>query len=449
MTPPDRSEGLGHDRPFGIAQAPGGPVSASFAAGDRTELRGSRPAGRTGLSTIPEAIAAIGRGEAVIVVDDHDRENEGDFVVAAEHATPVVVNFLTARGRGLLCAPMTADRLDALRLPPMVADNGDPHGTAFTVSVDLRDPDSTGISAAARAATIRALIDPHTRARDLRRPGHVFPLRARSGGVLRRAGHTEAAVDLARLAGCRPAGVICEIMSPDGSMARLPELLELADRHALHLVTVADLVAHRQRTERLLDRSTEARLPTRHGEVSAVGFRSRVDGGEHLALVAGEPTDSAAPLVRVHSECLTGDALGSERCDCGAQLDAALAAITAAEAGVLIYARGHEGRGIGLMDKIAAYGLQDDGADTVEANVELGYPPDARDYGVVAQILRELEVPRIRLLTNNPAKQAGLEEAGIEVAERVPLPSSPTAGNRRYLAAKRDKLGHLLDLESG
>ncbi len=422
----------------GIAQAPepaGAPVP------------GSRPGRRRGLSPVREAVAAIGRGEMVLVVDDDEREDEGDLVMAAEHVTPAAVNFMATHGRGLVCVPMTAQRLSELDLPPMVADNGDPHGTAFTVSVDLADPGSTGISAADRAATIRALLDPHTGPDDLRQPGHVFPLRARDGGVLERPGHTEAAVDLAGMAGARPAGVICEVMRDDGTMARLPDLLAMADRFDLHLVTVADLIDHRRRTESQVERRAGAQLPTEHGALRAVAYRSPLEGVEHLAVLVGDPEDAGDVLTRVHSECLTGDVLGSRRCDCGAQLDTALDRLVAEGTGVLVYVRGHEGRGIGLGGKLAAYALQDGGADTVEANVELGYPPDDREYGAAAQILRDLGIPSVRLLTNNPAKPAALEDLGVGVTERVPLQTAPTPANRDYLAAKRDKLGHLLELE--
>ena len=419
------------------------PSAPPLPAGRRVGA-GSRAPGQ-GLSRIEDAIEAIRAGELVIVVDDHDRENEGDFVMAADHVTPQTVNFMVTQGRGLVCLPMTGERCDALDLPPMVSEGAGEAETAFTLSIDVDDPDSTGISAHERARTIRAAIDPATRPADLRRPGHVFPLRARPDGVLERRGHTEASVDLARLAGCTPAGVICEIMNPDGTMARLADLLGVAERHGLHLITIADLVAYRRRHEVLVERAGEALLPTAHGDFRALGYRT-AGGDEHVALVHGDLGDGSDVLVRVHSECLTGDALGSTRCDCGAQLDRAMAEIVAHGSGVVVYLRGHEGRGIGLVDKLRAYGLQDDGADTVEANLALGHPVDAREYHDAAQILTDLGVSSVRLLTNNPAKEQALVEHGVAVLARVPLETAPTRHNLHYLTTKRDKLGHTLRL---
>jgi 3,4-dihydroxy 2-butanone 4-phosphate synthase / GTP cyclohydrolase II len=398
---------------------------------------------RAGLSSIEDALAAIARGQLIIVVDDVDRENEGDLVGAAELVTAEHINTMVTVGRGLVCAPMTGRRLDALGLGPMVPEAAGREETAFTVSVDLEVPGSTGISAADRARTIRHLVDEGTQPGQLRRPGHVFPLRARPGGVLEREGHTEAAVDLARLAGLAPAGVICEIMNPDGTMARMPELLALAQRRELHLITIADLIAYRRRNERQVARVAEATLPTDHGPFRAIGFRAD-DGEEHLVLVRGELGDE--PLVRVHSECLTGDVLGSRRCDCGEQLDTALAAVAAAGSGAVVYLRGHEGRGIGLVEKLRAYALQDAGSDTVEANVELGHAPDAREYHAAAQMLRELGIDRVRLLTNNPLKGHALTSFGVTVTERVPLEVAPNDHNLAYLTTKQRKMGHELAL---
>ncbi len=397
--------------------------------------------------TVEQAIRDIRDGRMVIVVDDETRENEGDLIMAAEKVTPEDVNFIAKEGRGLICVPMTGERLDELDLHPMVAENTSRLSTAFAVSVDAIEGTTTGISAHDRAATILALVDARTAPRDLARPGHIFPLRAADGGVLRRAGHTEAAVDLARLAGLSPAGVLCEIMSDDGSMARLPELRELARRHALSLVSIKDLIAYRQRTERLVRRTAETVLPTRWGEFRLYLYENDVDDQEHLALVKGEPGPGQDVLVRVHSECLTGDVFGSRRCDCGNQLAQALTMIDREGSGVFLYMR-QEGRGIGLGNKLRAYQLQDSGRDTVEANEDLGFPADLRDYGVGAQMLADLGVRRIRLLTNNPRKIVGLEGHGLEIVERVPLQIEPNDRNRRYLATKRDKLGHYLDLES-
>jgi 3,4-dihydroxy 2-butanone 4-phosphate synthase/GTP cyclohydrolase II len=401
--------------------------------------------------TVEDAIRELGRGRFVVVVDDEDREDEGDLVIAAEKATPEAMAFMVRHTSGVVCAPMTGERLEELRLPQMVTANGEVHGTAFTISCDLRRGTTTGISAEDRASTIRALGDPSTTYAELARPGHVFPLRSCEGGVLRRAGHTEAAVDLARLAGLEPAAAICEIANDDGTMARGPALEAFAERHGLVKVTIADLIRYRRRHEKLVRRVAEARMPTVHGEFRAHVFESLLTGLQHLALVQGDlgGAGADAPLVRVHSECLTGDAFGSLRCDCGQQLDLALARVAAAGRGAVVYLRGHEGRGIGLGHKLRAYELQDDGRDTVEANLELGLPADARRYGVGAQILVDLGVREMRLMTNNPAKYHGLKGFGLDIVERVPLVLPPTSENVAYLSAKQRKLGHLLDLEDG
>jgi len=399
-------------------------------------------------ATIDEAITAIRRGEIVIVVDDPDRENEGDFVMAADRVTPEAVNFMITHGRGLLCLPVTEERAERLGFRMMVEDGRRGDGTAFTVSIDLAAPaGNTGISAPDRARCIRSAVGAGATTSDFRTPGHVFPLRAKPGGVLERAGHTEAAVDLARLAGCEPAGAICEIMNADGSMARLPDLIEVARTHGLLLITIADLIAYRLRFESHVRRVAEAEIPTPYGPFRALAFASEVDGREHLALLFGEPEGHKDVLVRMHSECLTGDVFGSLRCDCGAQLQEAMRRIAQEGEGVVVYMRGHEGRGIGMMHKLRAYRLQDAGSDTVEANLELGFPADARDYGTGAQILVDLGLSTLRLLTNNPAKRAGLEGFGLDITERVPLETVPTPQNLRYLRAKRDKLGHDLDIE--
>lgn len=396
-------------------------------------------------STIEEAIKDIRQGKMIVVVDDEDRENEGDIIIAAEKATPEVINFMATYGRGLICVPMSGARLDELDLPAMVTHNTDAHGTAFTVSVDHKDT-TTGISAHERAATVRALIDPNTKPEDLRRPGHIFPLRAKEGGVLRRAGHTEAAVDLMRLAGFYPAGVICEVMKEDGTMARVPELIEFCKTHGLRLVTIADLIEYRRRHEKLIRRVDSANLPTKYGKFMAVAYESLLDKKEHIALVKGDLAGVEAPLVRVHSECLTGDVFGSSRCDCGDQLARALEMIEDEGAGVLLYMR-QEGRGIGLVNKIRAYKLQDQGKDTVEANEALGFPADLRDYGIGAQILADLGLKKIKLMTNNPRKIAGLEGHGLQVVGRVPIEICPGRENKFYLSTKKRKLGHLLSIE--
>src|SRR4051794_25739315 len=391
---------------------------------------------------VERAVAEISAGHAVVVVDDADRENEGDLVFAAEKATPQLLGFTIRHTSGVVCVPLAGEDCDRLELPPMYHVNQDRKGTAYTVSVDGREGVTTGISAADRSHTIRLLSNPETTADDLARPGHVFPLRAAEGGVLRRTGHTEAAVDLARLAGLRPAGVVCEITSEDGSMARLPELVDFCAEHGLTLISIADLVKYRRRHESQVSAVAEARIPTEFGDFRAVGYRSLLDGREHLALVAGDLGDGKDVLVRVHSECLTGDIFGSLRCDCGPQLEASIEAVGQEGRGVVLYVRGHEGRGIGIMHKLQAYQLQDDGADTLDANLQLGLPADARDYGTGAQILVDLGVRTMRLLTNNPTKRAGLEGYGLEIVDRVPLPVRATPENLRYLTTKRDRFGH-------
>jgi 3,4-dihydroxy 2-butanone 4-phosphate synthase / GTP cyclohydrolase II len=399
------------------------------------------------MASVSELIADIKSGKFVIIVDDDDRENEGDLFIAAEKISPEAINFMAKNARGLICVSLMGERLDALNIPLMVQENSSKHCTAFTISVEARQRVSTGISAADRAETVRTLIDPLTRPEDLIKPGHTFPLRARDGGVLVRAGHTEASVDLSRMAGLYPAGVICEIMDDDGTMARLPKLEKLAAEWGLKIGSVADLIAYRRRTEKLVRRVAEARLPTRYGDFTAIGYKSSVDPGEHLALVYGStsnlPIDQAV-LTRVHSECLTGDVLGSLRCDCGEQLDFALKQIAVARAGVLLYMR-QEGRGIGFHNKICAYALQDQGLDTVEANEKLGFDADLRDYGIGAQILADLGLKQIKLLTNNPKKVVGLEGYGLKVVETVPIQIQPNPHNVKYLETKRQKMGHLLD----
>jgi 3,4-dihydroxy 2-butanone 4-phosphate synthase/GTP cyclohydrolase II len=398
---------------------------------------------------IEQAIDAIARGDLVIVVDDADRENEGDLIMAAEKITPEAMAFMIRHTSGVICMPLEAERLDELQLPLMVANNTEAQRTAFTVSVDARHGTTTGISAADRAATVKALLDADTKPDDLARPGHIFPLRYREGGVLKRAGHTEAAVDLARLAGCYPGGVLAEVVNDDGSMARMPQLEQFAEEHGLVLISIADLIRFRRHREKLVRRVSEARIPTRHGEFTGYVFESLLDGVEHLAFVRGEVAGAENVLVRVHSECLTGDVFGSMRCDCGVQLDLALERVAAEGQGAVVYLRGHEGRGIGLGHKMRAYTLQDEGRDTVEANVELGFPPDSREYGIGSQILVDLGISTMRLMTNNPQKYGGLDGYGLQIVERVPLHVAPTSENIAYLRTKQDKLGHLLDLEQG
>ena len=391
---------------------------------------------------IPEAIAAIREGRPVVVVDDEDRENEGDLVFAASKATPDLVGFMIRHTSGVICVSMQGGDLDRLLLPPMTAVNEDRKGTAYAVSVDARDGISTGISAADRARTIRTLVDSATEPWEVTRPGHVFPLRAVPGGVLQRAGHTEASVDLAALAGLTPAGVICELVNDDGSMMRAPECRDFSDEHGLLMISIADLISHIRHTQKQIERVAETVIPTEIADFRAIGYRSLVEPTEHLALVIGDIGDGEDILVRVHSECLTGDVFGSLRCDCGPQLDAALRAVAAEGRGIVLYVKGHEGRGIGLLSKLQAYQLQDTGADTVEANLALGLPADARDYGTGAQILADLGVRSMRLLTNNPAKRAGLDGFGIVITERVPLSITPNPHNERYLAAKAALMGH-------
>lgn len=398
--------------------------------------------------SVEEAIAAFQRGEMVIIADDEDRENEGDLVCAAEKVTAESINFMATEGRGLICLTLTPELCRKLELFPMVSQSTDPLGTAFTVSVDAASKFgcTTGISAQDRATTIQVAVAPDAIPGDLRRPGHIFPLRARPGGVLERVGQTEASVDLARLAGLTPAGVICEILKPDGTMARRTELFAMAKQYNLKFITVAQLIQYRLQKERLVMREAEAKLPTRFGDFTVFAYRNQIDNSEHLALVKGDltgETDTRTPLVRVHSECLTGDVLGSLRCDCGEQLEAAMAAIDKYGKGVLVYMRSHEGRGIGLLNKIKAYALQDGGLDTVEANLEMGFMPDLRHYGVGAQILHDLGVDSFNLLTNNPRKIRGLDGYGLQVLERIPLPIEAQAHNQQYLQTKQHKLGHL------
>jgi len=395
---------------------------------------------------IEDAIAAIGAGEMVIVVDDADRENEGDLIMAAEYATADKIAFFLNHTSGVICIPLTGDRLDALDLPPMVSENTESQRTAFTVSVDMRHGTTTGISAGDRAATIAALIDPATRPTDLARPGHTFPLRYREGGVLKRGGHTEASVDLARMAGLYPAGVLCEIVNEDKTgMARLPDLERFAKKHGLLLISIADLIRYRRQREKLVKRIGEARIPTAWGDFTCYAYESLLDGDTHLALVKGAVQGEDSVLVRVHSECLTGDVFGSLRCDCGPQLEAALRQVDAAGLGVVVYLRGHEGRGIGIGHKLRAYSLQEQGLDTIDANLELGLPVDSREYGIGAQILVDLGITTMRLLTNNPAKYGGLEGFGLEIVERVPLQSIPNPENIAYLRTKKTRMGHLLE----
>ncbi len=398
------------------------------------------------LSSVQAAIADFKAGRIVIIVDDEDRENEGDFAMAAESVSPEAINFMAAQGRGLICVPMMGSRLEELRLPMMVQDNTARLGTAFTVSVDVLKGATTGISAFDRSATIKALIHPDTQPEDLGRPGHIFPLRYMEGGVLVRAGQTEASVDLARLAGMYPAAVICEVMADDGEMARMPQLDLVAERYDIKIVSVADIIAYRREHEKLVERVAEARLPTNYGEFTAVSYRSIVDRDEHVALVKGDVVPNEPTLVRVHSECLTGDVFDSVRCDCGDQMAQALHDIEAEGKGIFLYMR-QEGRGIGIHNKLKAYALQDTGLDTVEANLQLGFAPDLRHYGVGAQILVDLGVRKMRLLTNNPKKVVGLDSFGLDIVERVPIITRSTEHNRRYLATKQSRLGHMLNID--
>ncbi|MBI4335015.1 MAG: bifunctional 3,4-dihydroxy-2-butanone-4-phosphate synthase/GTP cyclohydrolase II [Chloroflexi bacterium] len=395
------------------------------------------------LVSIPEAVKEIREGKFVIIVDDAGRENEGDLAIAAEKVTPQAINFMAKHARGLICMPVSGKRLDELEIPLMVQDNTAKYRTAFTVSVEAKNKVSTGISAADRAATVKAILDPATKAQDLAKPGHMFPLRAREGGVLVRAGHTEAIVDMAKLSGLYPAGVICEIMNEDGTMARLPELEVMAERDGLKIVSIEDLIAYRRRTEKLIERVAEAKLPTKYGDFKAIAYRSAIDADEHVALIMGDVSGDEPVLVRVHSECLTGDVFGSRRCDCGEQVGIAMDAISKEGRGILVYMR-QEGRGIGFHNKIRAYALQDKGMDTVEANECLGFAPDLRDYGIGAQILEDLGLHKIKLLTNNPKKVVGLEGYGLKVTETLPIQVEPNPHNISYLETKRIKLGHLL-----
>jgi 3,4-dihydroxy 2-butanone 4-phosphate synthase/GTP cyclohydrolase II len=404
---------------------------------------------RVRLDTVEQAVAAIAAGQAVVVVDDEDRENEGDLIFAASKATPALMAFTIRYSSGVICAPMTAETLDRLGIPLMTPHNRDRYRTAYTVSVDARDGVSTGISAADRAHTVRVLNDSATEPFEITQPGHVFPLRYTEGGVLVRPGHTEAAVDLARMAGLTPAGVISEIVNDDGTMKRGQQLREFADEHGLSMISIEQLIHHRRRHETHVVRVAETRLPTAHGDFTAYGYRITIDGSEHVALVRGDISGDEPVLTRVHSECLTGDVFGSKRCDCGPQLEEALQQIAAEGRGVVVYLRGHEGRGIGLVAKLQAYQLQDGGRDTVDANIDLGLPADARHYGTATQILRDLRVGSVRLLTNNPDKVSSLEDYGVPVAERVPLTTRPNDHNLQYLMTKRDRMGHQLPGLSG
>ena len=397
-------------------------------------------------AAIDDVIAAIGRGEMIVMVDDEDRENEGDLIMAAQFATPEKIAFIVRHSSGVVVAPLSGERCDELRLPLMVEHNTESHRTAFTVSVDMIEGTTTGISASDRSVTLCALADPSATFASFARPGHIFPLRAREGGVLKRAGHTEAAVDLARMAGLQPAGIICEITNEDGSMSRLPQLIEFCKEHNLLLSSIAELIKYRRHNEKLVTRMGQAQVPTDWGNFTCTAFRSDIDDTEHLAFSMGDVEDGHPVLVRVHSECLTGDVFASRRCDCGPQLQSAMALIAREGRGIVVYLRGHEGRGIGIAHKIRAYSLQDGGLDTVDANTELGLPIDSREYGVGAQILADLGAHKLRLITNNPAKYGGIEGYGLEVVERVALNPIPTEENLKYLQNKRDRMGHLLYL---
>jgi len=399
----------------------------------------------TKFNTIEEGIEDIKNGKMIVVVDDEDRENEGDLLMAAEKSTPEAINFMAKYGRGLICAPMTRNRLKDLDILPMVRDNTDPKETAFTVSVDWINV-STGISAKERSDTVLKLVDDNIKPSDFTRPGHIFPLGAKNGGVLKRAGHTEASVDLARLAGLKPAGVICEIMNEDGTMARVPQLMEYVKKHDLKIITIADLIAYRRENDKLIERVAKADMPTKHGDFDVLGYVNKLNGEHHLALVKGKVDDGEPVLVRVHSECLTGDAFGSLRCDCGEQFDEASKKIEEEGRGVLLYMR-QEGRGIGLINKIKAYQLQDQGMDTVEANIALGFPEDMRDYGIGAQILEDLGIKKVKLMTNNPKKLSGISGYGIEIVERVPIQMNHNEKNKFYLETKKEKMGHLLNMK--
>jgi 3,4-dihydroxy 2-butanone 4-phosphate synthase/GTP cyclohydrolase II len=397
-------------------------------------------------ATVPEAITDIKAGKFIIIVDDENRENEGDLAVAAEKVNPEAINFMAKHARGLICLPIIGHRLDELKVPLMVQENTAKFSTAFVVSIEAKHKTSSGISAHDRAATVKAVLDPNTKPDDLARPGHMFPIRAKEGGVLVRAGHTEAIVDLAKFAGLYPAGVVCEIMNEDGTMARLPQLEAMADKFGIKIMSIADLIAYRRRHEKLVERVAEAKLPTRYGEFVVIAYRSKVDPDQHVALVKGDITGDEPVLVRVHSECLTGDVFGSLRCDCGGQIALAMEKIAAEGRGVFLYMR-QEGRGIGFHNKLRAYALQDQGLDTVEANIALGFDADLRDYGIGAQILADLGLHKIRLLTNNPKKVIGLESYGLQIVEIVDLITPPTPYNLEYLKTKQKKLGHLLDFD--
>ncbi len=410
-----------------------------------SEATAERGGATTAFCSVPEAIAAIARGEAIVVVDDEDRENEGDLIIAAEAATPEALAFFVRHTSGVICVSLTGDRLDELDIPLMVRENNtESQRTAFTYTVDALKGVTTGISAADRSTTISALIDPASRPADLSRPGHIFPLRYAEGGVLKRAGHTEAAVDLARMAGMYPAGVLCEIVNDDGTMSRVPDLEKFCAEHDLLMVSIAQLIRYRRQNEKLVRRVGEARIPTVWGDFTCFAFESVLDGEQHVAMVRGAVSGEQNVLVRVHSECLTGDVFGSLRCDCGVQLDAAMAQIAEDGLGVVVYLRGHEGRGIGIGHKIRAYSLQDEGLDTVEANEALGLPVDSREYGIGSQILNDLGITTMRLMTNNPAKYGGLDGFGLQITERVPIESIPNPENLRYLQTKRELMGHLL-----